>query len=132
MRAGQGAEMWRFEGERIHIDNLRVHCIIGVNASERAREQALILSLSFPADFSRPAQSEVLEQTVDYAAVADVAREFVRGGRFRLLETLARELALHLCQRFDLPGVTLRVCKPAAIDDSDGAAVSLTLTREGR
>lgn len=122
--------MWRFEDETLHIDNLQVRCIIGVRPHEREREQPLLLSIAFPADFGAAAESEALERTVDYARVADSARAFVQAGRFQLLETAARRLGVHLCDQFGLRHVRLHLRKPEAIADSDGPAVSLTVVRE--
>lgn len=122
--------MWRFEDETLHIENLRVHCIIGVRPHEREQEQPLLLSIAFPADFGAAAESEALERTVDYSQVARSARAFVQAGRFQLLETLARRLGVHLCDQFGLPRVRLFIRKPQAIADSDGSAVSLTVARE--
>lgn len=123
--------MWRFEDETIHIDNLRVECIVGVRPFEREHEQPLLLSIAFPADFAAAAESGDLAHTVDYSALAKEARAFVREGRFELLETLTRRLGVHLCERFGLGRVTLHVRKPMAVNDSDGPAVSLTVVREG-
>jgi dihydroneopterin aldolase len=122
--------MWRFEGETIHIDNLQVRCIVGVRPFEREHEQPLLISLQFPADFGAAAGSEALEHTVDYSALAKAAQAFVREGRFQLLETLARQLGVHLCERFELAELSLHIRKPQAINGSDGPAVSLTVCRE--
>jgi dihydroneopterin aldolase len=123
--------MWQFESETIHIDNLEVSCIVGVRPYEREHEQPLLLSIALPADFGRASASGDLADTVDYSVVASAARAFVREGRFELLETLARALGVHLCDRFALPSVSLHVRKPRAINGSDGPAVSLTVRREG-
>lgn len=123
--------MWRFEAETIHIENLKVQCIIGVRPTEREREQPLVMSIAFPQDFGDAAEGDTLERTVNYSEVAQAARDFVREGRFGLLETLARRLGVHLCERFALARVALHVRKPQAIADSDGPAVSLTVAREG-
>lgn len=122
--------MWRFEDETIHLDGLRVQCIVGIRPFEREHEQPLVMSLAFPADFGAAERSGALEATVDYSAVAAAARAFVREGRFELLETLARRLGVHLCERFALARVHLHVRKPQAVSDSDGPAVSLTVVRE--
>ncbi len=122
--------MWRFEDETIHVTNLQVQCIIGVRPFERENEQTLVLDLSFPGDFAAASDADELTATVDYSAVAKEARDYVRAERFRLLETLARRLGQHLCERFDLPRLTLSARKPQAINDSDGPSVSLTVVRD--
>lgn len=120
----------RFAEETIHLNNVQVECIVGVNPHERTTPQPLLISLSFPADFGPAAESEALEHTTDYSAVARAARAFVQEGRFLLLETLARRLAEHLCGHFGLARLHLHVRKPNAVAGSDGPAVSLTATRE--
>ncbi len=124
--------MWRFEEETVHIDNLRLECIIGVRPEERERAQPLLISLSCPLDFENAAGAESLPETVDYSAVAGSAREFAIKGSFQLLETLARNLGVHLCERFGLSSIRLTVKKPNAIAESDGAAVSLIVRRDGK
>lgn len=121
--------LYRFSDEVIHITNLRVNCIIGANPHERVEEQPLIFNLSFAAEFSGAAQGDDLSWTVNYAEVAQEIREFAREGRFHLLESLARQLAVHLCEKFGLADLTLHIRKPAVIADSDGPAVSLSVRR---
>jgi dihydroneopterin aldolase len=122
-------QRYRFTEETIHITNLRVNCIIGVNPHERVEEQPLIFNLSFPADFQGAASDDDLSWTVNYSEVAQEVRNFTREGRFHLLETLARQLATHLCERFTLPELKIHIRKPAVIADSDGPAVSLSVHR---
>ena len=119
-----------YEQESIHIENLRVECIIGLRSHERKSPQHLLISISFPADFSTATETDDLMATVDYTKVAFEIREFAKSGRFRLLETLARKLAAHLGERFGLERVMLRIQKTNAIADSDGPAVSLTWSRK--
>lgn len=123
--------MHRFADETIHIENLRVKCVIGVNPHERERPQTLIVTASFPRDFGPAEQGESLADTVDYAEVAEAIRAFAREGEYKLLETLARRMAAHVGERFGLARLTLRVRKPEAIAESGGAAVSLTWRRDG-
>lgn len=118
--------MHPFANQTIHIEKLRVQCIIGVRPHEREQPQTLVISASFPWDFSSAGESENLEETVDYSAVARVICEFAEKGQFQLLETLALRLAEHVGQRFGLAELSLYIRKPEAIRESDGAAVSLT------
>ena len=120
--------MHRISDETIHITDLTFPCIIGVHPEERTTEQPLVVTASFRADFTRAAESDDLKHTVNYSDVADEIRNFARAGRFRLLETLARRLAVHLSERFRLTDVRLHLRKPNALPGSDGPAVSLHLT----
>jgi dihydroneopterin aldolase len=120
--------MHRFTDETVQINNLRFPCIIGVNPEERTTEQLLVVTVTFRGDFARAAETDDLKHTVNYSDVAHEIRDFARAGRFQLLETLARRMALHLSERFRLTDLTLHIRKPQAIADSDGPEVSLRLT----
>jgi dihydroneopterin aldolase len=120
--------MHRIADATIHITNLTFPCIIGVNPEERTTEQPLVVNLSFRADFARAAETDDLKHTVNYSDVAQEVRDFTRAGRFRLLETLAQRLAVHLSERFRLTDLALHLRKPNALPGSDGPAVSLHLT----
>jgi dihydroneopterin aldolase len=120
--------MHRFTEETVKINALRFPCIIGVNPEERTTEQPLVVTVTFRGDFTRAAETEDLKHTVNYSDVAHEIREFARAGRFRLLETLARRLALHLSERFHLTDLTLHIRKPQAVADAEGSEVSLRLT----
>ncbi|MCZ6843986.1 MAG: dihydroneopterin aldolase [SAR324 cluster bacterium] len=115
----------RFSAETIHLKNLQVECIVGVRPHERDTPQTLIVTLSFPWDFSAAAASESLSSTVNYSEVAESVRAFLQVGRYQLLETLARELAGHLGETYSLARLHLSVRKPGAVSGSDGAGVSL-------
>jgi FolB domain-containing protein len=120
---------YRFAEETIHLTNLRVRCIIGVNPEEREREQPLVITCAFRRDFAAAALADDLRHTVNYSDVAREIRDFARAGRFHLLETLVRRLGEHLCGRFGLTHLSLHVRKPEAVAESDGPAASLVITR---
>lgn len=114
-----------FLEEQIELVSLRVDCIVGVSPHEREREQPLYIDLAFPASFQSAAASENLEDTINYAVVAECVRSFVQTGRFHLLEALLRRLAQHLAQTYQLPALRLSVRKPQAVAHSEGARLSL-------
>ena len=120
---------WKFDQEQIHIEELQVHCIVGLHPEERVHEQPLVISMAIPANFTRAAKKENLDLTIDYGAVARETRAFLKEGQFRLLETLGRSLGAHLCETFSLSAVNLHIRKPEAIHECAGPAVSMTVTR---
>ena len=123
---------WKFDQEQIHIEELQVHCIIGLHPEERVHEQSLVISMAIPSNFSRAAKKESLEHTVDYGEMARETRAFLKEGQFRLLESLGRSLGAHLCETFSLQAMSLHVRKREAIHECAGPAVSLRITRGGK
>ncbi len=111
--------------ETIRIEELTVNCIVGVLPRERQREQPLLVDIIARADFSVAAESGQLKHTVDYVKLAEATSDFIRQGKFHLLETLIRKLACQLCQQFGFHWLRLIIRKPQAMTQAKAAAVSL-------
>ena len=68
-----------------------------------------------------------IANTVNYSAVAEWVKEFVRRRDYKLIETLAEEVAAHLLAQFDLRKVEVEVRKFVL---PDANYVSVTAVRE--
>jgi dihydroneopterin aldolase len=112
--------------DRIHIEQLSFYARIGVSEAERAKSQRLAANVTFWPEM-RADLNDLIANTVDYAAVAQSAREFASGSEFRLIETLADKLAAHLLAQFGVSRVTVEVRKFVL---SDAKFVSVTATQE--
>ena len=69
-----------------------------------------------------------IENTVNYSAVAECAKEFVNQHDYKLIETLAEEMAAHLLAQFNLRKVAVEVRKFVL---PEANYVSVTAVREG-
>ena len=112
--------------DEIHIEQLEVFTRIGVPKEERANPQKLTVSVSLwpyqgPSDFD-----DDIERTVNYSAVAEETRNFVRDQSVSLIETLVDRLASHLLKSFPIQKVTIELRKFAL---QDARYVSVTVTR---
>ena len=111
---------------RIHIEELEISTHIGVPEKERATPQRLTVSISFwPYQGARDLADKI-ESTVNYSAVAEEAKNFVRNQSVNLIETLADRLAMHLLKTFRLQKVTVELRK---FPLEDAKYVSVTVTR---
>ena len=79
--------------DAIHIQALEVFAHIGVPEEERAKSQRLTFNLSLWPLRSLAELNDDIERAVNYAAVCDEAKSFVRERQDRLIETLADALA---------------------------------------
>jgi dihydroneopterin aldolase len=112
--------------DRIHIEQLEISARIGVPEEERATPQQLTLSISlWPYDAPCNVVDKI-ENTVNYSAVAEAARNFVRDQSVNLIETLADHVALHLLKTFPIQRITVEVRK---FPLKDAKYVSATATR---
>jgi dihydroneopterin aldolase len=95
----------------IAIRELEVHFHVGVPDAERERAQRLLLDIEMERDVSSAAAEDDLSKTVDYYAVSRRLLRLGEGRSWRLIETLAVEIAdLILCE-FGVPRVTVEVRK---------------------
>jgi len=118
-------ESYRFCDE-IHIDQLEVSTRIGVPEQERAAPQRLTVSISFwPFQQTRDLADDV-HKTVNYSAVAEETKSFVRDQSVNLIETLADLLAEYLLKTFPTQKVTVELRK---FPLQDAKYVSATVTR---
>jgi len=113
----------------IYIRDLMLRCVIGVFPEERDVLQDVCLNLRLEADVSRAAQTDALEDTVDYKALTKHIITLVENSRFHLIETLA-ERVLDLCLEDPRVRVaTLTVDKPGALRFARSVAVEFTRAR---
>jgi len=115
--------------DRIFIERLEFECIVGVLEHERIHTQPLIIDIELETDITRAAKSGALDDTPDYAAIANDVREFVIHSKFLLLETLAESAASRLLRDPRITSVLLTVRKPRAIVEAAAAGVRIYRSR---
>ena len=100
-----------FLPDEIHIEQLDVFTRVGVPEEERANPQRLTVTISFWPSQPTPDLADNIRQTVNYSAVAEETKNFVRDHLVSLIETLADRLAVHLLNNFPLQKVIVEVRK---------------------
>jgi len=87
----------------------------GVAPEEAVLGQKFIVDLELEADLSRPAQTDRVEDTVDYLKVYTLVKDMVENKRFNLLEALAKNIGEHVLQSFGaVSSVQICIQKPGA------------------
>jgi dihydroneopterin aldolase len=110
----------------IHIEELEIFAHIGVPEEERRTAQRLTVSISFWPYHEAGDLADRIENAVNYSAVVEETKNFVRDQPVNLIETLADRLALHLLKNFRMERVTIELRK---FPFEDAKYVSMTLTR---
>ena len=112
--------------DEIHIEQLDVFTRVGVPEEERANPQRLTVSISFWPYQQTSDLADHIEPTVNYSAVAEETKNFVRDQSVSLIETLAERLASHLLKSFPIQKITIELRK---FPLQDAKYVSVTVTR---
>ena len=107
----------------IYIRNLRADCIIGVFDWERRVRQTVAIDLDLAGDVAHAAQSDKLEDTLDYKAISKRLVDYVNASQFQLVETLAERVAEIVLKEFGVPWVRVRINKKGALRQATDVGV---------
>lgn len=113
----------------IYIRDLKIECVIGVYEWERRVKQTVILDLDLAADIRRAAQTDHIDDTVNYKAVAKRLMAYIGASEFQLVETLAERVAEILLKEFALPWVRVKVNKKGALRGATDVGVIIERSR---
>nr|WP_269152028.1 dihydroneopterin aldolase [Pseudomonas luteola] len=119
--------IWALERvvDKVFIEGLEVDTVIGVYDWEREIRQCLRLDVTMAWDIRPSAESDELDKTLNYAAVAERITAFAQQSSFQLVETFTERLASLLMQEFQLPGLRLKITKPGAVPTAAGVGVEI-------
>lgn len=112
---------------KIIIAGLEVNCIVGIKPEERLKTQQVIVDIKLSTDLSKAAETDDVNDTVDYDSLSENIVGFIEKSDFRLLEKLAYETAKLAKEISKAREVTIAIKKPAAIKRAKYASVELSL-----
>ncbi|CBL46343.1 Dihydroneopterin aldolase [gamma proteobacterium HdN1] len=111
--------------DTISIQGLKVSTIIGAHPWERTLRQTLLVDLEFAAPVREPAQSDDLQDAVDYDAVSRVVHDWIVAREAQLIETVAEGVAGLLLGEFSINWVRVSIWKPGAIPSAQRTGVTI-------
>ncbi len=115
--------------DRLVISDLLLRCIVGINPEERTHKQDVVINLTLYADLSRSAQSDSIEDTVNYKTIKNEVVAMVESSSYLLVEKLAAKIA-EICLRVPLvEAAWVRVEKPGALRFARSVGVELLRRR---
>ena len=116
----------RKDYDKIHIRDLLVSCIIGINKEERVKKQDIIINIILYFDLKKACQSDRIEDSVDYEVIIKNVISLVKGSSFFLIEKLAEEIAQICLKNTKVIWVEVTVDKPKALQSSRFVGVEIT------
>lgn len=99
----------------IYLRDLRIDTIIGIYDWERRMKQTIILDLEMGTDIRKAANSDHIDDTLNYKAVAKRLMDFVGNSEFELVEALAERITEIIINEFDVPWCRLSLNKKGAV-----------------
>ena len=111
----------------VEVRDLHIFGRHGVHEEERERGQDFVFDVEL--EVGERGTSDLLEDAVDYVAVAEAVREVSDARQYALLEALASAVADELERRFAPERVRVRVRKPEVRPAGLDGTVAATVTR---
>jgi len=107
----------------VYIRELRIETVIGIYDWEREVRQVVSIDLDMATDIRKAAATDDVEYCLNYKSVAKRLIAFVEGSEFKLVETMAEQIAGIVQIEFGVPWLRLRLSKPGAVRGSRDVGV---------
>jgi len=115
--------------DKIILTNLKIDAVIGIWDWEKRNPQTISIDLEMQTNTKKAAQSDAIEDALDYKAVSKRVKQFAQASQFNLIETLAEKIANIILEEFDVKWLKLRISKPFAIRDSKNIGICIERTK---
>lgn len=116
--------------DRIHIKDLLVPGIVGINPEERVNEQDILINATLWVDTRPAAASDDIADAANYRTITKAIIAHIRGGKPMLVERLVQEIAdLVFATETRVQEVEVTVEKPGALRYARSVGISVRRTR---
>ena len=111
--------------DTIFIRELSMDAVIGVFDWERQVKQKISIDLEMATDIAKSAETDALQDTLDYKAISLRIRSLVETNQPQLVETLIELIANTIMQEFNIPWLRITIAKPGAVRGSKAVGVTI-------
>jgi FolB domain-containing protein len=101
--------------DRIHIRDLHLRTVIGINEEKRRDKQDVLINLVLDTDTRAAGRSDDVADTLNYRTLTKRIIELVENSEFCLVEKLAAEIARLGVQPVKWQVSARQVCAPATL-----------------
>lgn len=116
--------------DAIIIEGLKVDTVIGCFNWERQIIQPLMLDLTIHNDLNQAAQSDELDDTLNYAQICELAAQVIQQAKPKLIEHAAQLVLEKLFLVFpSIESIIITIRKPAIIAQANALGIRLERNR---
>lgn len=108
--------------DQLSIQGIRIEAVVGFSAHEEGLLQPLDVDVVLERE---PVHGDDAEATIDYKRIKDELRRDLLGARFRLIESVAEEVARRVLGHPGGKRVHVTVHKPGALTGARDVAVTI-------
>ena len=114
----------------VHVRNLLLRTIVGINPDERVNRQDVVINIAVSCDCRPAAESDAIEDAVNYRTISKRVIQLVEHSRFYLVETMAEEIAKLALADPRATAVRVEVLKPGAVRFAEAVGVEVVRNKE--
>lgn len=111
--------------DKIIIRDLLLRGIIGINPDERVKKQDILINMIIFADIRDAANSDSIEDAVDYKTITKRVISHVEESEDFLVEKLVTDLARIVITEFHVERIQIRVEKPGALRFAESVGIEI-------
>lgn len=116
--------------DKIIIRDLLLRGIIGINPDERVKQQDILINVVMYADIRKAANSDEIDDAVDYKTITKQIIQHVESSSDFLVEKLVTDIAKLIFDANDkVHKVQVRVEKPGALRFAESVGIEIERTR---
>ena len=112
--------------DKIFINDLQVETVIGIFNWEREIKQTISINLEMEFDISKAAQSDDINDSLDYKKVSKRIISLCEKADSYLVENLIEKIAQVVLKEFPVSKVTVSLEKPGALRGSKSVGIKIT------
>lgn len=117
--------------DAIVIEGLKINTVVGCFNWERQIKQPLLLDLTIHNDLQRAAQSDELDDTLNYALICELAAHAIEHAQPKLIEHAAHLVLKKLFETFPtIESIIITIRKPAIIAEAQSVGIRLERQRK--
>lgn len=101
--------------DTIYVHDIELTLIIGNNPEEKIKKQKLFVSVSLELDTRKAAESDALDDTVNYSEIYKRICDLQENTQYNLIEAFAEHVAKICLANSKVYAVTVQIQKPEAL-----------------
>lgn len=109
--------------DKVFIRELTTFATIGAYDWEHTIKQRLVFNIDMAWDFTQAAATDDVQYCLNYAEVSEKVIEFVESQPFKLVETVAHQVADLLQKNYQLSWIRVELHKPKAVAQASSVGV---------
>ena len=116
--------------DKIIIKEARFSCNIGVSQKERRKKQEIVVDAELFLDAKKAAQTDDIKYAVNYSEVYDLIKNIIGMKKYKLVESIAENIARGILNEFSVQKVIVKVKKPKALADRNVKYAAVEIIRK--